>query len=177
MWRAGKVSVVDYEKGIVRCTFPDTSEQSGELIVLMGRSTGRTDYSMPEVDEVGACLLDKNGNGFYLGSGYTKAFLKPSEAGKNKEITKFKDGSIVEFNADDSSFRIYSKNKITIEAENEILLKSKLIKVEGRQQNTETITAEGIIRSLEDVIAQAISLIGHLHSGVQGGSSKTGGPE
>ncbi|WP_330111826.1 baseplate assembly protein [Cetobacterium somerae] len=177
MWRAGKVSVIDYEKGIVRCTFPDTSEQSGELIVLMGRSTGRMDYSMPELDEVGACLLDKNGNGFYLGSGYTKAFLKPSEGGQDKEITKYKDGSIVEFNAKDSTFKIYSKNKITIEAENEILLKSKLIKVEGPQKNTETITAEGIIKSLEDVIAQAISLIGHLHGGVQGGPSKTGGPE
>ncbi|MEG2249907.1 MAG: baseplate assembly protein [Bacilli bacterium] len=177
MWRAGKVSVVDYERGIVRCTFPDTSEQSGELIVLMGRSTGRMDYSMPELDEVGACLLDKNGNGFYLGSGYTKAFLKPAEGGKNKEITKYKDGSIVEFNTEDSTFRIYSKNKITIEAENEILLKSKLIKVEGPQENTETITTKGIIKSLEDVIAKAVSLLEHLHGGVQGGPSKTGGPE
>lgn len=177
MWRAGKVSVVDYERGIIRCTFPDTHEQSGELIVLMGRSTGRMDYSMPELNEVGACLLDKNGNGFYLGSGYTKAFLKPSEGGKDKEITKYKDGSIVEFNAEDSSFKIYSKNKITIEAENEILLKSKLIKVEGAQENTDTITAKGIIKSLEDVIAQAISLIEHLHSGVQGGPSDTGGPK
>ena len=87
MWRAGKVSVIDYEKGIVRCTFPDTSEQSGELVVLMGRTIGRTDYSMPELDEVGPCLLDKNGNGFYLGSGYTKAFLKPTEGGEDIEIT------------------------------------------------------------------------------------------
>lgn len=177
MWRAGKVSVIDYKKGIVRCTFPDTSEQSGELVVLMGRTTGRTDYSMPELDEVGPCLLDKNGNGFYLGSGYTKAFLKPTEGGKDIEITKFKDGSLVEFNAENSTFRIYSKNKITIEADNEILFKSKLIKVEGPQENTDTITSEGVIKSLEDVIAKAISLIGHLHGGVQGGPSKTGGPE
>lgn len=177
MWRAGKVSVIDYEKSVVRCTFPDTSEQSGELIVLMGRTTGRMDYSMPELDEVGVCLLDKNGNGFYLGSGYSKAFLKPSEGEENKEITKYKDGSIVEFNAKNSTFRIYSKNTIIIEAEHKILLKSKLIKVEGPQENTDTITSEGIIKSLEDVIAQAISLIGHLHGGVQGGPSKTGGPE
>ena len=171
MWRAGKVSVIDYKKGIVRCTFPDTSEQSGELVVLMGRTTGRTDYSMPELDEVGPCLLDKNGNGFYLGSGYTKAFLKPAEGGKDIEITKFKDGSLVEFNAEDSTFRIYSKNKITIEAENKILLKSKLIEVDG------PLTAKGIIKSMTDVVAKTVSLIKHVHSGVQGGPSKTGGPE
>ncbi|MGL4509245.1 phage baseplate assembly protein V [Cetobacterium sp.] len=171
MWRAGKVSVIDYEKGIVRCTFPDTSEQSGELVVLMGRTTGRTDYSMPELDEVGPCLLDKNGNGFYLGSGYTKAFLKPTEGGKDIEITKFKDGSLVEFNAENSTFRIYSKNKITIEAENKILLKSKLIEVDG------PLTAKGIIKSMTDVVAKTVSLIKHVHSGVQGGPSKTGGPE
>ena len=171
MWRAGKVSVIDYEKGIVRCTFPDTSEQSGELVVLMGRTTGRTDYSMPELDEVGPCLLDKNGNGFYLGSGYTKAFLKPTEGGKDIEITKFKDGSLVEFNAENSTFRIYSKNKITIEAENKILLKSKLIEVDG------PLTAKGIIKSMTDVVAKTVPLIKHVHSGVQGGPSKTGGPE
>lgn len=171
MWRAGKVSVIDYEKGIVRCTFPDISEQSGELVVLMGRTTGRTDYSMPELDEVGPCLLDKNGNGFYLGSGYTKAFLKPTEGGKDIEITKFKDGSLVEFNAENSTFRIYSKNKITIEAENKILLKSKLIEVDG------PLTAKGIIKSMTDVVAKTVSLIKHVHSGVQGGPSKTGGPE
>ncbi len=171
MWRAGKVSVIDSEKGIVRCTFPDTSEQSGELVVLMGRTIGRTDYSMPELDEVGPCLLDKNGNGFYLGSGYTKAFLKPTEGGKDIEITKFKDGSLVEFNAENSTFRIYSKNKITIEAENKILLKSKLIEVDG------PLTAKGIIKSMTDVVAKTVSLIKHVHSGVQGGPSKTGGPE
>lgn len=177
MWRAGKVSVIDYSRAVVRCTFPDTSEQSGELIVLMGRSKGRLDYSMPEIDEVGACLLDNNGNGFYLGSGYTDFFLKPTEGGKDKEVIKYKDGSKIEFDANNSTFKIYSKNIITLEAENEILLKSKLIKIEGPQQNTETITAEGIIKSLEDVIAKAISLIEHIHGGVQGGPSKTGGPE
>ncbi|MGL5376882.1 MAG: hypothetical protein ACRDAT_01065 [Cetobacterium sp.] len=177
MWKVGKVSVVDHQKGIVRCTFPDTGEQSGELVVIMGRTTGRKDYSMPELDEVGPCLLDRSGKGFYLGSGYTKAYIKPEEGERDKEVSKFKDGSIVEFDAENSIYRIYSKNKIIIESENEILLKSKLIKVEGPQENTETITAKGIIKSLEDVLAKTISLLKHLHSGVQGGPSDTGGPK
>ncbi|MGL5905091.1 MAG: hypothetical protein ACRCZO_20595, partial [Cetobacterium sp.] len=66
---------------------------------------------------------------------------------------------------------------IIIEAKNEILLKSNLIKIEGPQENTDTITAKGIIKSLEDVIAQAISLIKHIHGGVQGGPSDTGVPK
>ncbi|WP_047394376.1 hypothetical protein [Cetobacterium sp. ZOR0034] len=177
MWRAGKVSILNHDKGSVRCVFPDTGEQSGELVVVMGRTTGRMDYSMPELEEVGVCLLDKNGAGYYIGSGYTKAFPKPDEGIEDKEVAKFKDGSLIEFDAKNSTFRIYSKNKIIIEAENEILLKSNLIKIEGPQENTDTITAKGIIKSLEDVIAQAISLIKHIHGGVQGGPSDTGVPK
>lgn len=177
MWRVGKVSILNHDKGSVRCVFPDTGKQSGELVVLMGRTTGRMNYSMPELDEVGICLLDKNGAGYYIGSGYTKAFPKVAEGEKGKEVVKFKDGSLIEFDANNSTFKLYSKNKIILEAENEILLKSNLIKVEGPQENTEGITAQGIIKSLEDVIAQAISLINHLHGGVQGGPSDTGAPK
>lgn len=177
MWKPGKVSVIDYEKGFVRCTFPDTNEQSGELIVIQGRTTGRTDYSMPELGEVGPCLIDKNGKGFYIGSGYSSAYKKPLEGAKNKEIIKFKDGSIIEFDSNNSILNIYSKNKIKIESENEIIFKSKKIKVEGPQENTETITAKGIIKSLKDVVAITISLLKHKHGGVKSGPSDTGGPK
>lgn len=177
MWRVGKVSVVNYEKATVRCVFPDINEQSGELIVLQGRTIGTMDYSIPAIGEVGPVLLDKNGNGFYLGSGYSKAFEKPKEGKENKEIKKFKDGSIIEFDADDSTFKIYSKNKIIFESENEILLKSSLVKIEGPQENTSTITAKGIVKSIEDVITKGISLVKHIHKGVKSGSDKTGGAE
>ena len=40
-----------------------------------------------------------------------------------------------------------------------------------------TLTVNGLIKSLEDVLAKAISLFGHKHKGVQSGSSTSGPPE
>ncbi|MEB3790440.1 Gp138 family membrane-puncturing spike protein [Acinetobacter sp. IK40] len=40
-----------------------------------------------------------------------------------------------------------------------------------------TLTVNGLIKSLEDVLAKAVSLFGHKHKGVQSGSSTSGPPE
>ncbi|GAA5631063.1 hypothetical protein Acal02_01682 [Acinetobacter calcoaceticus] len=40
-----------------------------------------------------------------------------------------------------------------------------------------TLTVNGLIKSLEDVLAKAVSLFGHKHKGVQSGSGTSGPPE
>lgn len=65
----------------------------------------------------------------------------------------------------------FTDNKIIVRATNEIILDAPQVTATGK------FTASGIIESLTDVIAKAISLFSHKHGGVQTGGSNTGEPE
>ena len=65
----------------------------------------------------------------------------------------------------------FTDNKIIVKATNEIILDAPQVTATGK------FTASGIIESLTDVIAKAISLFSHKHGGVQTGGSNTGEPE
>ena len=65
----------------------------------------------------------------------------------------------------------FTDNKIIVKATNEIILDAPQVTATGK------FTASGIIESLTDVIAKAISLFSHKHGGVQTGGSDTGEPK
>ena len=65
----------------------------------------------------------------------------------------------------------FTDDKIIVKATSEIILDAPQVTAMGK------FTASGIIESLTDVIAKAISLFSHKHGGVQAGGSNTGEPE
>ncbi|AOA58337.1 Gp138 family membrane-puncturing spike protein [Acinetobacter larvae] len=68
--------------------------------------------------------------------------------------------------------KVYSPNKIILDAPD--VETTGNLAVAGDVTVEKSITAQGIIKSLADVMAKAISLITHKHPGVQNGSSSTG---
>lgn len=61
--------------------------------------------------------------------------------------------------------------KLTVNASQEVQFNTPAVTMSG------TLTVTGIIRSIADVLAGAISLLGHTHSGVTPGGGSTGGPQ
>lgn len=177
MWRVGKVSVVDYEKSMVRVTYEDTGDQSGELGVITPRNESVKQYSMPKLNELGVCLEDHHGKGFYLGSFFSPVHPVPEGSGEGKFITDYGDGTVASYDKNEKKFKIICSGKIEIEAAESITLKSPEINVDGAQKNTKTLDVQGVITSVKDVVAAGISLVKHVHGGIMSGGSKTQGPE
>lgn len=183
MWKSGRVSVINYEFGTVRVEYPDTGQQSGELIVWQGRNEEVQEYSMPKINEVGICLIDENGCGFYLGSGYTTAHPVPSGANEGIFIKDYGDGTRIEYDKNSKVLKMECSGEIIIEASKKITLRSPLISVDGEQEVTGTITAfkdlivKGTIEVTKDIVTAGISFIKHIHGGIQGGESSTKPPE
>lgn len=65
----------------------------------------------------------------------------------------------------------FMQNEIHIKATNKIVLDAPMVEATGQ------IQAQGIIKSMIDVFANAISLLTHKHGGVQSGGSDTGEPK
>ena len=70
-----------------------------------------------------------------------------------------------------SQYIHFTDNKIIVKAATEIVLDAPQVTATGK------FTASGIIESLSDVVAKAISLFSHKHGGVQYGGSDTGNPK
>ena len=70
-----------------------------------------------------------------------------------------------------SQYIHFTDNKIVVKAATEIVLDAPQVTATGK------FTASGIIESLSDVVAKAISLFSHKHGGVQSGGSDTGNPK
>jgi len=68
-----------------------------------------------------------------------------------------------------------NENYVKIEDEN-IEIKSKNIKLIGTVDIEGKLTVTKVIKSLSDVLAKAISLLGHMHGAVKSGPSKTTTP-
>ena len=70
-----------------------------------------------------------------------------------------------------SQYIHFTDNKVIVKAATEIVLDAPQVTATGK------FTASGIIESLSDVVAKAISLFSHKHGGVQSGGSDTGNPK
>lgn len=150
--RVGRVSSTDQELATVRVVFEDRQNMvSFDLPVIVRQSLRNKDYWMPDVGEQVVCLFLPNGNaqGFILGSFYSDVDQPPVNTG-NKRCVSFEDGTSIEYD---------------------------------RSMHTLTITAQGPINIIGnvsvsgDVVADGISLKGHVHGGVRSGGDTSGAPE
>ena len=178
MIKVGRVSVINYKKGVVRVEYPDNKTQSPELIVLQGRVNGRYSYSMPEIGEIGLCItLDNSFEGYYLGGGYTDKYVIPEGAKKGATVQKFKDGGSIIYDEKTSTLTLTSMKEIKIISKEKIVLNAPIIESEGDWNIKGSLLVSKLIKSTVDVVAKAISLLQHKHGGIQGGNSDTGGPK
>ena len=166
----GIVSKVNFEKGTVIVEFPDLGIPSDELIVFQGRTHGTKHYSMPEIGEIGLCLLNETGtSGYYLGAGYSEANPMPEKIGDGISLTVFNDGTSIIY--DENTSKLY----ISVIKNTEIICPKIFIKgdltIEG---NIELV---GKLEATEDVLASGISLKNHKTTGVVAGNDISGIPE
>ena len=155
MIRYGTISSINPKLGSARVSFADKSGVvSHDLPVLVPGSLQNKHYHMPSVGENVLCIFLPNGiqRGFILGSFYNVNNAPPVTSATKDHIT-YSDGTVTEYDSSTHTMMINCVGTINVTAP------------------TVNINASG-----GDVLVSGISLKSHIHSGVQSGSSNTGGP-
>ena len=143
MIRYGKVSSVIAAKHMVRVTFPDKSGLvSHALPVLVPCSSQDKAYSLPDVGEDVLCLFLPNGTQRgFVVGSFYNVNNAPPVASVDKQNITFKDGTKIEYDRAKHEYVMHVNGKATINA------------------------------STGDVVVNAVSLTGHVHSDAQGGNT------
>lgn len=109
--RTGKVSSIDYEKGMIRITYPDKDDS-----VTMDFATlnYNDEYRMPKVGQqvVVAHLSNGSSRGVILGEIWNKQNL-PKESGENlfrKDLSRKKDAAYIRYDDDSGEYLIKVAN-------------------------------------------------------------------
>lgn len=135
MLRFGIVTQINPKLAKARVNFGDDDLTSFWLPVLQSKTLKDKFYSMPDINEQVACLMDENSeDGVILGAIYSNEDISLVESEKQVAIN-FENGSFI--NADKE------KNTLTINFENIKLVGN--IEHEGSLTNTEGITSNADI--------------------------------
>ncbi len=157
--RIGKVSDVDYEKGLIRVAYLDRDNNVTAPMPMLSDK-----YFMPEVGDQVIALHLSNGTeaGLVLGRYYTEKNL-PKESGKGVFFMTLDRSGVSFIKCADGTVTIKG-SKIAFNGD---------IAVTGSIAASGNITAGGSITASGDVIAGGVSLKNHTHTGVHG---ETSGP-
>jgi len=97
MLRFGIISSVDADKGLVRVKFDEDDIVSGWLFVPFARTKKDKFFSLPDVNDHVACLMDENAEwGVVLGCIYSKVDLPGAVKGADKIGVEFESGDRIE---------------------------------------------------------------------------------
>ncbi|HYG50496.1 MAG TPA: hypothetical protein VD905_06315 [Flavobacteriales bacterium] len=98
MLRFGNITQIDAAKGLARVHFDDLEIVSGWLPILSPRTNSDKQSDPMEEGEHVACVMDKHDeHGVILGAIFSTADTPPAEAGADKFVRKFKDGTIFKY--------------------------------------------------------------------------------
>ena len=199
--RVGFVVSRQPEKHRVRVEFRDTVTAklvSGWLPVLVPRASADMAFDLPDVGDQVLCLFLGNGleEGFVLGSMYG-AQTPPVSSGDKFHRT-FSDGTTLEYDRAAHKLRASVRGDVEMDAaksislhgKENIILQAPTLMLRGNLSQTGYDGAPGFtdIRGTVavregsvsvpngDVVATAVSLVGHLHEGVQSGGGTSGTP-
>lgn len=154
LFRNGTVTAIDETGQRVRVTFDDLDDTVSTWLQVAARGAHRDDdYWLPDIDEQVCCLFMPTGNaeGYVLFSVRDEAHA-PKAGKTGRRYIRFADGSCVEHDRATSTMTIVCTGPINI-------------------------IAAGNVNVSGDVIADGISLVNHIHGGVQSGGSNTGKPQ
>lgn len=171
--RIGKVSKINYEKGMIRVTYPDLDDSvTAEFPVF----SFTDEYKMPKVGQEVLVLHLSNGQsaGILMGKYWNKKNVPPPDYGQGKNVFN------KEIDEDFGKVRItYKDKKLTLydetgDVDMEIKSHNRNVKVTGGDINIKVIGGAVNIKADNDVhidgdaIIRGISFLGHTHTGVHG---------
>lgn len=163
--RLGTIAAVDHQAA--RCTVSSGGLRIPNLPWLALRAGASSDWDPPTVGEQ-CILLSPSGEpaqGIALIGLYSQQRPAPSNSA-NLRRRKYPDGAVID----------YDHATHTLTATLPDGGKAKLV-APGGVSILGDVNISGLVTVSEDVIAAGISLVNHVHGGVQGGPSKTGAPQ
>lgn len=102
MIRLGKISTINYERGMASVVYPDRNNEPSPDFPFFS-----TTYEMPKVDDMVVVILLPNSTakGFILGVPWSSVNIPP-EAGKGIFCKHFSDGAYVKYNANTKEMEV-----------------------------------------------------------------------
>jgi len=175
--RLGTIAAVDHQAA--RCTVSSGGLSIPNLPWLALRAGASSDWDPPTVGEQ-CILLSPSGEpaqGIALVGLYSQQRPAPSNSA-NLRRRKYPDGAVIDYDhaTHQLTATLPAGGKARIIATGGLYVVGPIIH-EGDYTQTGNQSVTGLVTVSEDVIAAGISLVNHVHGGVQGGPSNTGGPQ
>ena len=150
MLRFGRISEVDYSKGLARVHFEEDDIVSDWLKISIPNSSKNKDEAWYDVKEPVWCMMDEHCEHGVIGGSYYDSESLPTVGTANVRRTTFDDGSYVEFNRETSIITVHSEQKVIVTcksaqivAEDATLIECPTVTVSGDLIVQGSLTAEG----------------------------------
>jgi phage baseplate assembly protein V len=155
----GIVTTINPLTAKARVQFSDDDITSYWLPVLQQKTLKDKYYSMVDIGEQVACLMDENSeDGVILGAIYTNLNSVPGIS-QNQHLIKFEDGSFIEYNKETQMLTIVAK---TLNVVADIINTGKLENADGIISNSDITDKTSSMQAMRDVYNS------HTHTGNQG---------
>ncbi|MBQ4114078.1 phage baseplate assembly protein V [bacterium] len=166
MLKFGIVTAINPLTAKARVEFADDNILSYWLPILQKKTLKDKFYSIVDVGEQVACLMDENSeDGVILGSIYTSLDEVPGIS-KDQHIAKFEDGSFIEYNKENQMLTIVAK---TVNIVGDIYQTGFLENTDGILSATDITDKKSSMQAMRDIYNS------HTHTGNQG--SPTSAPD
>ena len=159
MLKFGIVTAINPLTAKARVEFADDNILSYWLPILQKKTLKDKFYSIVDVGEQVACLMDENSeDGVILGSIYTSLDEVPGIT-KDQHIAKFEDGSFIEYNKENQMLTIVAK---TVNIVGDIYQTGFLENTDGILSATDITDKKSSMQAMRDIYNE------HTHTGNQG---------
>ena len=166
MLKFGIVTNINPQTAKARVEFADDGINSYWLAILQKKTLKDKYYSVVDVGEQVACLMDENSeDGVILGAIYTELDSVPGTT-KDQHLIKFEDGSFIEYNKAQQTMTITVK---TLNINADITNTGKFENTDGITSSADITDSKSSMQDMRDVYNQ------HTHTGNQG--SPTSAPK
>ena len=166
MLKFGTVTNINPLTAKARVEFADDNMTSYWLPILQKKTLKDKYYSVVDIGEQVACLMDENcEDGVILGAIYTNLDEVPAIS-SSQHLVKFEDGSFIEFNRDTQRLTIVAK---TLNIVADIINTGKFENTDGIVSNSDITDKTSSMQSMRDTYNS------HTHTGNQG--SPTSSPQ
>ncbi len=159
MLKFGTVTNINPLTAKARVEFADDNMISYWLPILQKKTLKAKYYSVVDVGEQVACLMDENcEDGVILGAIYTNLDEVPAIS-SSQHLVKFEDGSFVEYNRENEMLTVVAK---TINLIGDVVHTGKLENTDGITSNSDITDKTSSMQAIRDTYNS------HTHTGNQG---------
>lgn len=149
MLKIGTVTKVDHAKALAKITFAEEQGRDGGnkfavwLPMLHLHTKDDKYYTMPDKGELVACMMDETWEtGVIMGALYSNKNKPPSEAGEDKSVVKFKDGTVIKYDRAGKKLDVTAVGDITITASSgTVHIEATTVELKATTANIEATTA------------------------------------